>query len=417
MFNCNWVYIFFLAIAFDYRFERIFPGAPSFTLLEFFSYVFLLLLMTDVKFLVRYFSFFVGAAPVHALFFLWCFFAAIICFFFDNSLNLLSDYKNIIPSIVVMSCIIYFFDKLIAKKILFFMFIGYFLNAIIGVMQGHLDYPRPVSLSEASYYKMSMDGAGFSSNFASGFFNHPNSFSVFMLPSVVISLHCSFESKSKTNKIIFFFAILVCFYCLYLTQGKGAMIWAAYSLFLYLIFVYNINRSFYFSFAMTLAAVFFVIGYAIWDSDVNVVSSTMNTRIILWEAALQAFNEYPSIILYGNSFDAMIGLSWDYTGGQLFYANSHNGWINVALNWGLIGFVLYVVSYFYTAYCLFLVKKYDDLFLVSRAIVAVMFGMMAEYFYEPTTEGVALQAQMFAIMGLGIGVNLVSRSTYSPPPP
>lgn len=411
------LYLMIFSISVDYIFLKGVSGLPQFRIIELTSYVVLVFIFLDSviffdRLISEYRSFVKNSIFLH-LYFFWVALVAIVHFLSGSGVSAIAQFKDLIPSFI-LTLIIYFWcdNKGRLHNIVKILLVGIFINSLLGTLQGLFGKPRPIALSETSAFKLDVDGKVVGDLMATGWFGHPNAFALYMIAGAVL-VFLVLVNRINPGRLWRIFSLLITpllLFSLYKTHGKGAMAWVAVALgFSFLMPYFGRLKWWACNIAMCSIVAAIVIA-AINLSEHMTSFRTIFTRIQLWNAAFFALGgDLGSFFTGGAQYDI---LKWSYrfTGGKFIYPNAHNGIINQAVFYGVPALIFYVGMVFATTYRL---SKafYDKNTLafqlpgVATFVMASIFGLLGEYFFEPTSEGVILQAQFFLLIGLALAMS------------
>lgn len=398
----------FLLIA-DYRWRAI-EIVPSITVYEFVAYLIPLSFFLDsIVFpqrVSRVISGFVAQNKFVFLYFLWAFFAVVFAFF-RLRISGLAAFKDLIPSAITYFAFSVYLNRerdfVSVFRVLLF---GAAVNSILGICQGIFGGPYPIEMNVATAYKMDISGRVLNSNVATGFFPHPNGFGLFLIPPAVISFNVAI---GRLNLGCFWrkfccllFPLIIA--SVYFSQAKGAMAWLMISIVLSLMpLAWGVARR-WIGFVIVFGLIFSLVFIALQLSSSYHSLVTMVTRFQLWEASTMAIISSWDMFLVGSAQGEMILKTWITTSGSFVYPNAHNGIINQAIFYGVPSLLLYLLSINNALGKVASVSHVAGATRNEVAVSSVLFGsvlgLFGEYFFEPTAEGVLMQAQFFMLLGM-----------------
>jgi hypothetical protein len=338
-----------------------------------------------------------NANKLVVLFFSWAMIAAVI-----GTIQLFMSFfifRNIFPSFVFFIYLIFGTRKSKDLGTTFLIFLLAALpNIFLGLSQFAFKTPYPVKINSATALKMDIDGS-FVQTTITGLFNHPNGLSVFLLPVFITAFGLSISSVTGTL-LKRFFAIgmfIASGALLYLTRAKGAWAWGIAGIFILLLpgFVLKLRGAWVgFVIATILGIVALIVGSQLMGS----VTKTMMTRVYLWDSAYYAISHSFFIALFGSGQEAVWAASARLSDTQ--YPNSHNTFLNQAINFGLPAMILYISAFILaikhctTAYAAAINPGIRE---VARICLAVLVAMAGHYFFEPASDssGWAVEALLF----------------------
>lgn len=203
------------------------------------------------------------------------------------------------------------------------------LHASVGLYQHITDSFRPFA-SQASVYKLDYLSE-LKPAWAVGFFEHPNSFAVFLIIATTISIGWLADQKGIKRKLFPTAVVLFFFLILYWTYAKAELVTLVLMLLLFIAIPYI--RSFTNTIALgslSLIAMFIAGWFAINQWPVEF--STIWWRIDLWKSVFQTLSAYPGILLWGNGDVTYAALA--------IWQQPHNLFFDTLLNYGLVGLLL-----------------------------------------------------------------------------
>ena len=236
------------------------------------------------------------------------------------------------------------------------------------------------------------------------FSGHPNSFSLPVSVSILLSLIYLFDKNSfniRAKKILFLSGIFIGTICMLLIDSRGAMINLIIVLLFY-IFVRNRRVAYY---ALLLSPfypfVIYFLFYFIRDY-VDLISLlrnddqefTFNNRLYMWLAFYDFFKEFHFSHLFGYGLNGQIasGIVVEYQDYFSNYKNNsglslHNGFMQLIVDFGYIGFL------FFYCYFIFIAKKmsyeiYNDknMSILFYAVFFIFLYSGTEIVFSPRSE-------------------------------
>ena len=136
-------------------------------------------------------------------------------------------------------------------------------------------------------------------------------------------------------------------------------------------------------------------------TEANFVSYTGRTQI--WSEATNFLVNHPLNFMFGvgfkNSYPVVGGLMHAYKGWSSNPLSTHNGYIQILMNFGLIGLILYALFFIYYVYCLIRLLKKDPRFAVIYGLIGFALlgyaSMESIIFLNPNTLGLLICAFFF----------------------
>lgn len=394
--------LFVLAAGMDFRTKEI--GLPgSVNLLEVLSFCSLALLLADTVIYPKQ-----PFAMVKAfwqnnhfllLYAMWALVAAVIGII--KSPNSIFIVRNLFPAFLFVLLASFSLRSINNIKMLMIAFlIAALPNLFLGISQFLFNGPFPVALNIAAAVKMDVDGS-FVKSAVSGFYNHPNALSVFLMPVLLVSTRYLFGKLSTSifKKLIFLSIVIMAIAVLYFTKAKGAWLWGCYGLFVMFIptRIFKVPRAWTF---ITFLLFLSIAGVTLISLELGGALKTMLTRIYLWNSAWYVISKNPFVALLGSGQMDVWYASAKLA--DLQYPNAHNVFINQAVNFGL------PAAFFYLASVILAIKKAqgaivlsndNQLIYLSKLCIASLSAISGQYFFEPSAEssGLALELFLFVV--------------------
>ncbi|RZI86201.1 MAG: O-antigen ligase family protein [Rubrivivax sp.] len=400
-----------LVISLDYRFLQGYKGAPSFTALEVMGYFTFLLFFADgivYRNVVR--EVFSSIWQKNRYIILYAVWIGTLCFanfFRGHGFNTLSELKDLLPSFLMVVVIhAYARSPKAIENIIKVYMVGLGINILLGVAQGLIGAPRPIPMSLGAAAKMDLNGHVMSKNMATGLFTHPNGFAMFLIPCAILLVLVATRKidLGKWWRAAAWVLLPLLAFAYYRSQGKGAAAWAIMGCIFALLPVRSRGKAFYLMLIGMVLGVLALSAGSVYLADHFRFRSlsTMITRVQLWQSGIDALAHHWDNFFLGSAFGDVYYASYRFTGGQFPYPNTHNGILNQAVAYGVPGLILYLSLVWKAvsglAFCP------DDRLLPNRGVatfaVASIVALLSEYFFEPATEGVLLQAQFFFLLAL-----------------
>lgn len=128
--------------------------------------------------------------------------------------------------------------------------------------------------------------------------------------------------------------------------------------------------------------------------------ASLSNRTFIWDCASTFLKDHPMSFALGvgfkNSFSIVGGMLYAYRGGTFAPISTHNGFIQVLMNFGLVGIIFYALFFAYYVYCILRVFKKDARFaLIFGLIGFALLGyavMESVIFLNPNTLGLLICA-------------------------
>ena len=202
---------------------------------------------------------------------------------------------------------------------------------------------------------------------------NPNVIGIQLIFGIISSMY--FLITNKPRRKIILILINVLFFALILFSGSRKSLLALLIGFLVYFLIRNKeNTKKIFIFLFLLPLIFAGIGYLIFKVDIfyNVIGNRLETlidvlkgeadniRISMIKEGIRLFINKP---IFGNGIDAFTRLSG-------FETYSHNNYIEILVNYGLIGFIIYYSIYFYIIVkLLYKIKFKNSVFYISIVLI------------------------------------------------
>ena len=134
--------------------------------------------------------------------------------------------------------------------------------------------------------------------------------------------------------------------------------------------------------------------------------SSLSSRTFIWDCASTFLRDNPMNFALGvgfkNSYSIIGGMLYAYRGGTFMPLSTHNGFIQVLMNFGIIGITAYALFFVYYIYCLFRVFKKDPRFALIYGLIGfALLGyavMESIIFLNPNTLGLLIVAFFYLPM-------------------
>ena len=399
------------AAGIDVRTRDIGVGGPASNPLEVMFLLALLLLLVDTVIYTRQPSLILKATwnanPFVCLYFGWALGAAVI-----GLSESIFVFRNLFPAFVLFAYLSFSIRKPADLGWLLFVFLLAALpNLLLGLSQYLFGRPFPVRMNVASAVKMDMDGT-FVKTLITGFFNHPNGISIFLVPVFLVAFGVVFSRLTKSIwRLLFSFGImLVAAILLYVARSKGAWGWCLVGIGVLLApsWLLSIRRAWIAHISVVIIG---IIGMTLGSLMLGGAFRTMQTRIDLWRTVLHVLNDSTFVALFGNGQEAVWYLSMRLS--NLQYANAHNVFLNQAVYFGIPAMLFYIGIFVWgirNAQIAF--SKADDpnIRLVARISLAVLMAVAGQYFFEPASESSGLASEFLLFVGLAAGASRLAVS-------
>jgi O-antigen ligase len=213
--------------------------------------------------------------------------------------------------------------------------------------------------------------------------DNPNVLAIMMIVSIYISIRYLMEKKLRIYHYYQYFNIFMALYIIFLSGSKKGVLFSIVLLGITLLFQMR-NIQTFFLLLMKLLG-FFIIIYYVGDKylDLEQLQSTLTLllnrfnaflegtdnstveRLFFIQEGLRQFSEHPLFGLGISNFIVLYGL---YT---------HNNYIELLANVGIIGFVLFYLIYFFLFVKIFNMKNGFDKLMLFVFIILTLFMQMA----------------------------------------
>lgn len=275
-------------------------------------------------------------------------------------------------------------------------------NVALGAAQSVLGAPYPVELGMTAMSKLDLGGTVVQGNLATGFFSHPNSLAMLLIPSsILLAGWATNTSATFRTRVLCLILLGPLYFVLYKTYSKGAYVWALWGLlFLLSLRATKVYNTTVWASALILSVVL-VAGISLWRNYDIAGLGTMRGRWNQWAATAAVILDHPGILLWGNgsgdlSWKSLVMSRMSYT-----YPNAHMWWLNQLLLYGVIPFVALVGSLWslIKSGCTQLSARREQT--QERLIIgACVMALLGIYSFEPTVEGTTLQCQLFLLLAV-----------------
>jgi O-antigen ligase len=292
---------------------------------------------------------------------------AITAFWSSKPLESLKLFLSLIAMIIIsIMTVMAFIDNRVGliKKLFWLFFLVAILNAAVA------QFLPQIGVDKVHFPKPRWTGITF----------HPNVLGANALILVWLSINLFNQVDGKFIKTLNVLAIGLAFYIIYKADSMTSML-AALAIAAYTIYVYANLRLFskIILFLFIFIGLLFVIGF--YKSPVELLSDllevngrniTFTGRTVLWRKSLFALSDH---LFFGYGFDNLEGLTKRQFKQFFNMSHLHNGFIEILLKGGLIGFFLLIINLFKTYYFQLKIRskyKHDYVFLNTGFIMVIM---------------------------------------------
>ena len=138
---------------------------------------------------------------------------------------------------------------------------------------------------------------------------------------------------------------------------------------------------------------------------INADYATLTMRTFTWTKCLYHLGHHPLSLCFGvgkDNANAIIGSYWYIQGGTFHTLSAHNGYFQILMDFGLVGFLLYAGFIFYFIYCGIRLMKIDPHFSVANGLMAAAmcaYGVLESFGpFIPNTQGILVGILFFMPM-------------------
>lgn len=138
---------------------------------------------------------------------------------------------------------------------------------------------------------------------------------------------------------------------------------------------------------------------------INADYATLTLRTFTWSKCLYHLGHHPLALCFGvgkDNANAIIGSYWYIEGGTFHTLSAHNGYFQILMEFGLVGFLLYAGFIFYFIYCGIRLMKKDPRFSVANGLMAAAmcaYGILESFGpFIPNTQGILVGILFFMPM-------------------
>ena len=141
-----------------------------------------------------------------------------------------------------------------------------------------------------------------------------------------------------------------------------------------------------------------------WESIYKYFSlanyANLSNRTFIWDSTINFLKENPMSFVFGvgfkNSYSLVGGMLTAYKGQDFAPLSTHNGYLQVLLNFGIIGIVIYGLFFVYYLYCLCRLMKKDPRFALIYGLIGFAIlghGVMeSTIYFNSNTMGILIGA-------------------------
>ncbi len=205
----------------------------------------------------------------------------------------------------------------------------------LGISQYLFGGPYFVTAADVGFQKVNLDG-NFVSSPVTGLSQHPNNFGQLLAPALAFALVLLIRQPLRFHPLLWA-AVLLGGLCLYATAMKGGMFWITVGIALALLPRRLISGH-------AAMAVLVLVGLGLVEyslSQRNDVAGSMQTRLYLWQTALDNLRQPIDLMIGGDvqevAADNYAKLSWNFP-------HSHMTYLNNALYFGVPALILYCAA-------------------------------------------------------------------------
>jgi hypothetical protein len=346
----------------------------------------------------------------------WALFAATCAVLWRDSTDVLQLTKNIVPGLVLIAFLAVRLRDVGACLLLGDLYLIWAVaSCLLGFAQFFWEGPYFKPVLEITKEKLGLDGEPVT-NPVVGLMVHPNAFAISILPGVLIGMTAVFLDirAGRQPRLREVLATLVLVTGLILSQAKGVIAWTAVAF-----IACNLLPRFRGSAArflvlavMNLALLFYSLDQA--SDDLGSSLSTVQTRWLLWHAALLAMETDRYIALLGDGMGFVH--DWSRVIADWTFPSAHSGWVDQALFFGLPGFLTYAAVF----WVFFKIMRNPGHFpghgttVLARAAEAGVMAYVGLSLFEPTAADVYFVSQLVLVMMLGVATADLARPAAPP---
>jgi O-antigen ligase len=214
-----------------------------------------------------------------------------------------------------------------------------------------------------------------------GVFLHKNVAGAVMVHSAIFFFHHAINMKRKADWLFFFMSLIF----LYFTKSKTALGWCALVLASGLLFRFMAIRKAQWVFTVIFLAIVAFVGVfavALWDQVTAFLTNPENLtgRVGIWMSLAPFIEQHPLLGSGYGSFWAIGFVSPIFELARADYVavmgHSHNGYIEVLLTTGLVGFSLAMISLLIVPFYRFVTTIHEDARLAAMLFSIWLFGIL-----------------------------------------
>ena len=249
--------------------------------------------------------------------------------------------------------------------------------------------------------------------FVKSFFWHSNMFSGMMLMGIAASIGLNIQKKN-----VFSYISIILFFIMSIVIGAMTTILismisiSVYFLFEIIMHMRKKLKSGFVLLAIYLSSIVAIVviysialqgfmgSFSIFCKSlyVNISNSNFNTytgRTSIWAHALEFLSDKPLNILFGVGFrnsNQIIGDIFKSSSGSEFTLSAHSGYLQILMNFGIVGCIVYLAFLVYCIYCFVRLLKYHARFALLYLLIGIMFTAYSftesVIFFNPNTQGI-----------------------------
>jgi hypothetical protein len=365
----------------------------------------------------------------------WLLVAAAAAVVFRHDLDVLQQTKNVVVAVPIVMFVCIRLDNPASFGRIINLYVLYcFAACVVAVVQYKTGGPYFRPPVENNQYKLDYAGE-LVDNVVLGFSATPNQLALITLPGIVFSmLKLVAEIRSgRIPRLVTVIATLVTGTVFVLAQSRGALIWALAAV-VFFIAPTRRSRSFLLKLLVATALIVLIVlrGLSAVASTDTPVTDTVLSRLELWMTAIRALTSDWYVMLLGDGSGYIT--KWSWQAANWTFPDSHNGWLDQAVFWGVPAVALYVAIW-WVFFRIVDDGANDTRLPVTRrfmldGIRATTFALMGLSFFEPVANAVFPVVQLFIFLAYGAklsglparrraasGQNLSGRATSAASPP
>jgi len=334
----------------------------------------------------------------------WILFASVTAIATRGDSAVLQSAKNIVPVLPLVGFLFIRIRRTGTVAKIANLYVLYCLaTAVIGIVQFRLDGPYLRAPIENNEFKVDLAG-DLVTNLVLGFSATPNELAVIILPGLMF---CAMKlvDEIRVDRFPRLVTLACCGLCgtvFVLAQSRGAMAWFALG-FAFMVAPTARSRSFLLKLGLVCGMIALLVGIGLHATPSAEIDNTVQVRYLLWQTALEAMTHdlYVALLGDGSKYVAL----WSSQEAGWEFPDSHNGWIDQALFFGVPAFLLYLAIWRrFFAICdaapTRFMSRHERLLLDS--LRASLLALMGLTFFEPVADAPYAIGMVFLLMACGV---------------